>query len=177
MSIPATFWYVGASKERGHLVPSATSKRSGVGRWWLNQARTQITRDERDLRTLGVDLAKRIGRKRKFQQSTLTRFVNDGDPTLELIDAICTERPALIPPVLFPKSQDAALKMMQAAFAFRDLDEDLDAEPGAETSTLDIAQARAAAEAKASQEGFRRRAHPKAGTPLLVTSSKRRSHR
>lgn len=83
-----------------------------IGDWWLDMARRLVGRDERDLATLGRDLAVHVDRKPPFDKGTLSRFVKGTGPvTYQLIQALCIEFPRLPPPIVFPASQEEAVKI------------------------------------------------------------------
>jgi hypothetical protein len=88
--------------ERGHIIPAAT--------WWLLLARELVTKDARDLTSLGEDLAKHADRKEPFSYSQLSRFTRgEIGTTLELADALCAEYTRLPPPAFFPRTYREAV--------------------------------------------------------------------
>lgn len=113
-AIPPT---VEEMREKGHAIPI-------VGDWWLRLARSLLTNDPRDLRTLGRELAKAVGRKKPFPHTSLSRFATGvlnpqtGAPypvTYELINALCAEFSRLPPPIAFARSYEEAVHMQGVA--------------------------------------------------------------
>lgn len=85
----------------GHAIP--------VGTWWLNLARQVVSRDSRDFKTLGEELAKRIGRAAPFDKALISRLrAGTATVTLELVDALCGEYRTLPRPVYFARSYSEA---------------------------------------------------------------------
>lgn len=108
--VPDTVGEVSESnRERGHAIPQ-------IPQWWTDLAIRLMTTDSqrRPLRVLGADLAKRIGRRLPFQQSTLSHFkAGTGGVTYELIQALCAEFDGLPAPIVFPASYEEALEIRQ----------------------------------------------------------------
>lgn len=94
-------------REVGHTIP--------VGTWWLNLVRQVITRESRDLKTLGESLAKHVDREAPFDKALLSRLrKGEAAVTIELIEALCTEYRGLPRPVYFARSRDEAVHILKA---------------------------------------------------------------
>lgn len=109
--------------KRGRTIPHEY-----VGAWWLRLARSVIRNAQasgRPLRTLGVELARHLDDRDKFDHGHLSKFASGaldprtGEPydvSLDLIEALCKEF-RLPRPVFFARSYNEAAKMEAVAEA------------------------------------------------------------
>jgi hypothetical protein len=104
--------------KRGRTIPLGE-----WGLWWRRLARGAIDNDPRPLRILGVDLARHLPEKGKFDHAHLSKFASGAidqrtgepfDPTLDLIQALCEEF-RLPPPVHFARSYNESVEQMRIA--------------------------------------------------------------
>jgi hypothetical protein len=86
--------------------------------WWLEDARELVRTETRSLDDLGAALVKHIKPiwpdRKPFDHATLSNFkLGKKGATLELIIALCSEYPGLLPPVFFPRSRPESIEMQK----------------------------------------------------------------